>query len=221
MSDLLLASQLSYRLPQTSQALFEGLTLTLAAGERLGLQGPSGCGKTTLLRCLVGLDDPSDGEIVWSGEQVGPLTVSALRRRVVYVRQQAVGLGSSLAEDLTLLEAYRGSPLAVDAAQRERLLKTLGLQDIPLTRSFNELSIGEQQRFALFRALLLKPDVLLLDEPTSALDADRAEVIEGLLMAFLNEQSGRAWIWVSHDRAQLERVCSRIVQWPKGGQPND
>ncbi len=221
MSDLLLASQLCYRLPQTSQALFEGLTLTLAAGERLGLQGPSGCGKTTLLRCLVGLDDVGSGEIVWNGEQVGPLTVSALRRRVVYVRQQAVGIGSSLAEELALLDAYRGSPLAVDLAGRERLLTTLGLLNLPLTRPFGELSVGEQQRFALFRALLLQPDVLLLDEPTSALDADRVGLIEGLLAAFLDEQPGRAWIWVSHDSAQLERVCSRVVQWPQGGLSDD
>jgi putative ABC transport system ATP-binding protein len=96
------------------------------------------------------------------------------------------------------------------------MMRRFGLEDIPADRSFERLSVGEQQRLCFVRTLTMQPLVLLLDEPTSALDQQNAQMLERLVDEWLDEDDERAAIWVTHDEAQAQRVATRHVRLEGG-----
>lgn len=188
---------------------------TLEKGERLFLHGPSGSGKSTFLEILSGILTPRKGEVRVLGEDLASMTAS--RRD----RFRADHIGSifqnfnlipylNVRDNIALGPAFssrRRKPAAELDAERDGMLRALGIEaflDRPVTR----LSMGQQQRVAVARALLGGPELVLADEPTSALDEDRREKFLKLLFE-LAEERGTSLIFVSHDRS-IQRLFGRV-----------
>jgi phosphonate transport system ATP-binding protein len=195
--------------------------LDVGPGERVALVGPSGAGKTTMLNLCTGTVTPASGSVSVLGVDVGratPAELRALRRRVgtVYQQLQLVGplrvvhnvnagrLGSwSTARALRSLVA----PLELDTARRA--LEEVGIAG-KLHERTDRLSGGEQQRVALARVLVQRPDLILADEPVASLDPARAEEVMGLLGAAAAEH-GRTLLVSLHDFELARRSCDRVV----------
>ena len=173
------------------------------------LLGPSGSGKSSLLRLLNRLADPDEGTIAFEGRDVRELDVLDLRRRAVLVPQLPAPLPGTVADNVRF-----GPSLCDRDADVEHCLTRAGLDPSYAGREAGELSVGEQQRVMLARALALEPDVLLLDEPTSALDETAREGVERTLAELA--EAGVAMVLVTHDRGQAERITSRVVELQDG-----
>lgn len=167
--------------------------------------GPSGAGKSTLLRAINRLVEPSDGEVYLDGRPTSGMDPLELRRRVGMVFQLPALFGDTV-EDAVLY----GARLAGKKADASRLLGVVGLDASLSGREPESLSVGQQQRVSIARALTLEPEVLLMDEPTSALDEAARNRIEDLV-GKLNASLGLTIVLVSHDLAQVERVADRVV----------
>jgi putative ABC transport system ATP-binding protein len=190
--------------------LMTGVDLTLSKGELIGLSGPSGCGKSSLLRAIAELEDPSAGEILLQGARPCDIGWPAFRRRVVLMEQRPVLFDASVADNLARPFRYRSATNSFPEEKARTLLGRLGIERDRWSQNARSLSVGQQQRVCLVRALLLSPDALLLDEPVSALDAESAEAVESLLHEEADSQ-GRAALLVSHERSLIHRICDRVV----------
>jgi ABC-type multidrug transport system ATPase subunit len=179
-------------------------------GEVTAVVGPSGAGKSTLLRAINRLIEPSSGEIYLDGEPTGLLDPLELRRRVGMVFQIPALFGASVEESILY-----GARLAGRSADTERLLELVGLDPSMRGRVPETLSVGQQQRVSVARALALEPEALLLDEPTSALDEGARRKMEGLVRD-LKARLGLTMVLVSHDLAQVERVADSVVLLVEG-----
>lgn len=173
------------------------------------LLGPSGSGKSSLLRLLDRLSDPDSGSVLFRGDDVRELDVLELRRRAVLVPQLPAPLAGSVADNVRY-----GPSLAGREADVEACLSRAGLDGSYADREAARLSVGEQQRVMLARALALEPEVLLLDEPTSALDETARDGVEQTLGELA--ASGVAMVLVTHDRRQAERLASTVIRLDKG-----
>jgi putative ABC transport system ATP-binding protein len=191
------------------RAVLHELDLRIEDGAT-ALLGPSGSGKSTLLRLLNRLADPDRGSVRFRGEDVRELDPLELRRRACLVPQLPAPLPGTVAENVRYGPQLRGGD--VDPA---RPLGAAGLDASYADRDASRLSVGEQQRVMLARALALEPEVLLLDEPTSALDEDAREGVERTLLE-LEGRAGLSMVIVTHDRAQAERLARRIVRIHEG-----
>jgi putative ABC transport system ATP-binding protein len=174
------------------------------------LAGPSGAGKSTLLRLLNRLADPDGGTVRYRGRDVRELPVLSLRREVTLVPQ----LPALLEGDVAANVEY-GARLAGRSPDVARMLELAGLDRSFASRSADRLSVGEQQRVMLARALALEPGVLLLDEPTSALDEETRAAVERTLLD-LRERLALSIVLVTHERAQAERMADRILRLEDG-----
>jgi putative ABC transport system ATP-binding protein len=188
--------------------LLERVSFTLDANEFLAITGPSGVGKSTLLRAIAGLDDPATGRVSLHERPPSVHGWPAFRRCVVFMHQRPVMLAGTVRDNLERPFDFDGIDHGFDEEEATRLLGRLGLNTGHLTQEARTLSIGEQQRISLIRALLIRPEVLLLDEPTSALDEISRDALERVLHDDL-KQRGCAAILITHDRAQAERLCDR------------
>jgi ABC-type Fe3+/spermidine/putrescine transport system ATPase subunit len=185
------------------------LSARLAEGATC-VAGPSGSGKSTLLRLLNRLADPQDGRVLYRGRDVRELDVLGLRREVCLVPQLPALLEGSVAENVVF-----GARLAERPVDVERALDLGGLAPGFADRAADRLSVGEQQRVMLARALALRPAVLLLDEPTSALDADTRDAVEATLVE-LRERLSLSYVLVTHDLAQAERLADSVLRLEGG-----
>jgi UDP-glucose/iron transport system ATP-binding protein len=204
--------------------LFELLDVSLTRGDRRVLDsvgaeipvgatsivGPSGAGKSTLLRLLNRLADPDTGTIAYRGKPLNEYDPLALRREVSLVPQLPALLEGTVESNL----GYAAS-LAGEALESERCLRLAGLGPEFAERDVAKLSVGEQQRAMLARALAQKPDVLLLDEPTSALDHAARDAIEATL-AELRRELEISIVLVSHDPEQARRLSDWVVRLEAG-----
>ncbi len=184
--------------------------LTINRGEILTLVGPSGAGKTTLLRLLNFLEQPTAGAITFDSQRVSDKTSLAAmplneRRRVTAVFQNPGLLDRSVAANVRFGLGLRGEKLS--DTDLEGWLERLGLAHLA-KQSARKLSAGESQRAAIARALVIRPDVLLLDEPTTNLDPYNVGLIERIVR---EEQanSGVTVLLVTHDVFQAKRMSHR------------
>ena len=167
--------------------------------------GPSGAGKSTLLRLLNRLADPDDGAVSYRGRDLREYDVLALRRQVALVPQLPAPLAGTVAENVAYGPALCGGGCDVDEP-----LVLCGLDPGFAERPARSLSVGEQQRVMLARALALKPAVLLLDEPTAALDEKARDAVEHTLED-LRARLSVDVVLVTHDRAQSERLADNQI----------
>jgi ABC-type proline/glycine betaine transport system ATPase subunit len=186
------------------RAILSALSVELREG-LTALVGPSGAGKSTLLRLLNRLADPDIGTVEYRGRDVRDYDVRELRREVVLVPQLPALLPGSVAENVSY-----GPRLCGRSCRLERALTLAGLDGTFAERAAQQLSVGEQQRVMLARALALEPNVLLLDEPTAALDERSRDAVERTLLD-LHERVSAALIIVTHDQAQARRLGERVL----------
>ena len=172
--------------------------------------GPSGAGKSTLLRLLNRLADPGRGEIDYRDRPLRSYEPLALRREVALVPQLPALLEGTVESNLGYAAELAGEPL--DAA---RALSLAGLDPSFAERDVAKLSVGEQQRAMLARALAQRPRVLLLDEPTSALDHAARDTIEAAL-AELRRELEISTVLVSHDPEQARRLSDWVLRLEGG-----
>jgi putative ABC transport system ATP-binding protein len=187
--------------------VLNGYSATLPKGACC-VTGPSGSGKSTLLRLLNRLTDPDSGQVLFRGEDVRAHDPRELRREVCLVPQLPSLADGSVADNLRFAASFGNGAGEPDPS---RLLPLAGLDADYAERDAGRLSVGEQQRVMLARALAVEPSVLLLDEPTSALDEEARDAVE-LALAGLRERSGLSLVVVTHDPAQAERLADHVVR---------
>ena len=168
--------------------------------------GPSGSGKSTLLRLLDRLADPDSGRVIYEGTDVRERDPLALRREVSLVPQLPALIDGTVHDNV----AY-GPRLAGHSFDARSCLELAGLDPAFEDRDAAKLSVGEQQRVMLARALALEPRVLLLDEPTSALDEAAREAVETTLRG-LRKQTAISTVVVTHDMSQARRLADYVVR---------
>ncbi len=193
--------------------VFEDISFTIVKGEHHALLGPSGCGKSTVLRLLAGLDAPSDGNILIDGtlvSDVGKLLVAPHQRHLAMMFQDL-----ALWPDLTALgNVILGmAQLKLTRADRHTnalsSLATCGIENLASRRP-SEVSVGQQQRIALARALAVRPKLLLLDEPFSGLDVViKAKLFDEIQAHCVN--FGITLMLVTHDPLEGTALCSHAV----------
>jgi ABC-type multidrug transport system ATPase subunit len=192
----------------------DGVDLTVGAGEVVGLLGHNGAGKTTVLRHLTGLLDPTAGTVrVFA---VDPVHAGGEVRRRIGVLPASAGVDGVLSGWANLAvvgELWELDP-PVARERAARLLDELGLSDDADKRA-ETYSTGMRQRLALARALLHDPELLLLDEPTTALDPMAARQVRRTI-ARLSREEGRTVLLCTHDLAEAETLCDRVVVLERG-----
>ncbi|HOJ64042.1 MAG TPA: ABC transporter ATP-binding protein [Spirochaetota bacterium] len=163
---------------KNNSILFSFDQLNIYPGDKVVIIGLSGIGKTTLLKLFNGMEFPQKGEVLYKGENIFNKNLFLLRRNVIFVEQEPFLNGPTVKDFFYYIKnfsAYKN--FLIDEKEIFNLLKLFSLDYISFDRKIDSLSGGEKQRLALIRAILLKPEVLLLDEPTSALDKKNTEVV--------------------------------------------
>jgi putative ABC transport system ATP-binding protein len=196
-------------LTRGDRRVLDSLSATIPAGAT-AIVGPSGAGKSTLLRLFNRLADPDAGSIAYRDRSLNEYEPLALRREVSLVPQLPALLEGTVESNLAYAAGLAGKEL--DA---ERCLRLAGLDLDFAVRDVAKLSVGEQQRAMLARALAQEPAVLLLDEPTSALDHTTRDAIEATL-AQLRRELEISIVLVSHDPEQARRLGDWVVRLEQG-----
>lgn len=196
----------------------DGVSFKVNAGETLGLVGESGCGKTTTGRCIIRLEIPTKGEVIFNkdGEKIkiDQTAIKSIRRDMQIIFQDPF---SSLNPRMTV-ERIISEPLTTHGMTNKteikdrvvELLKAVGLSADHLPRFPHEFSGGQRQRIGIARALALNPKLVICDEPVSALDVSvQAQVIN--LLQDLQEQFGLTYLFVAHDLSVVYHICNRVA----------
>jgi ABC-2 type transport system ATP-binding protein len=186
--------------------IVDGVSLTIEAGETLGIVGKNGCGKSTLLMAIAGVLAPHDGRVLIGGASVwgGSRERRRARKALGYVPEAADPPGFLLGGELwAMCAASRGTE-----APSPSLIDALGLDELR-ELALERMSLGQRRRACLGAALLGPPDLLVLDEPDNGLDAKRSDALVELVRA--HAAAGHAAIIATHDRGLLERANARVV----------
>ena len=197
--------------------VLNGITTEIKQGEVVVVIGPSGSGKSTFLRCLNLLETPTEGEIIFAGQNLldPKIDINKLRTKLGMVFQQF-----NLFPHKTVLENIMVSPVMVkQVAKEEAYQKALALLNmVGLTekeRAYpGSLSGGQQQRIAIARALAMEPDVMLFDEPTSALDPEMVGEVLAVMKQLAND--GMTMVIVTHEMGFAREVGDRILFMDQG-----
>lgn len=186
-------------------------SLSLRAGETVGLLGESGSGKSTLGQMMTGLLRPDGGELYYRGSRLlYPFRGEARRRIQILFQHPEVSFNPQLTLRRSLVEPFRIKKLPCDDRALLDCIGQFGLHEEHLNRRPGELSGGELQRAALARIVVLEPEAILLDEPTSMLDV----ITQAQMIHFLKEYQRvhrTAYLFITHSSALAAQVCDRIV----------
>lgn len=222
MSDEVLLSVKGLKKNFGNLAVLKGVDLDVHKGEKIVIIGASGCGKSTFLRCINCLEDPSDGEIMFEGENLADMSVD------INIHRQKIGMvfqQFNLFNNYTILDNIMLVPLTVAKkniknrkllgekkieieGKAHSLLKRIGLDDKALCYP-SVLSGGQKQRVAIVRALAMEPKVMLFDEPTSALDPEMVGEVLNLMKDLAT--SGMTMLIVTHEMSFARQVADRVV----------
>lgn len=193
------------------------LTLEVMPGETVGIVGESGCGKSTVANVMCGLQAPTQGRVLFRGENVTKRTANQRKKigRVVSVvfQDPATALNARMSVGDQLMDPMIVHEVGTRDERKRRareLVEMVGLPKVTLDALPGQLSGGQRQRVAIARALALSPDAIVADEPTSALDVSVRAQILNLLMD-LKRDLGLAMVFISHDIQTVRYVSDRIV----------
>ncbi|MCK9265281.1 ABC transporter ATP-binding protein [bacterium] len=199
-----------YHRKQEKVVAIKDISLTLKKGDFISVRGPSGCGKTTLLLTAGGLLSPSEGKVIFNGNdlyKLSPEERSHFRaENIGFIFQQFHLIPFLTVEENVLLPslaAYKEK----SGGDVKKILENLNLAE-RISHFPSELSTGERQRVALARALMNRPKILLADEPTGNLDEENGKIVLGYLSEFA--RNGGAVLVVTHDRNVAENTDKRL-----------
>ncbi len=204
---------------EVREHVLRGLDLRVRRGEFLAVMGPSGCGKSTLLHVLGLMSGADEGSVVIDGRDttsLGERGRADLRRRkigFVFQRFNLVGVLSGY-DNIALSLRIRG----LDSSGTGELLRAMGVADVARKKP-SQMSIGQQQRLAVARAIAHRPDILLADEPTGSLDSENADALLELL-GEANRQDGQTIVMITHSPA-VAQAADRVVYMKDGRITNE
>ncbi|MDF2870916.1 MAG: transporter CbaT [Anaerocolumna sp.] len=200
----------------TRRPVLEGINIHIEQGEKIALVGESGSGKTTLSKLLLNLYQVESGEILINGYNIKDIQMEALRERIAYIPQETFLFSGSIMDNLTLgLENVTAEEVMVASkkAQAHDFINELPLRYATrLEENGSNLSGGQRQRLAIARAILKKPDILILDEATSNLDSITERAIENTIEEYSKDMTT---IIIAHRLSTIRR-CDRIYVMEKG-----
>lgn len=192
----------------------DDVSLHIKKGETLGLVGESGCGKTTLGRTILRLHEPTEGKIIYKGEDITKVDMLSYRRKMQIIFQDPYAsldprmtIGDIIGEPLDIHKLYK------DKQERQEkiynLLETVGLNKEHANRFAHEFSGGQRQRIGIARALAVEPEFIVCDEPISALDVSiQAQVVN--MLEDLQAERGFTYLFIAHDLSVVKHISNRI-----------
>ena len=193
----------------------DGVTFAVKRGETLGLVGESGCGKSTIGRTIMRFYNPTDGQILFDGNDITHCDMTPYRSRMQMVFQDPY---SSLDPRMSINEIV-GEPLDIQypnmskSERNERVLeqiKLVGLNSEHLSRFPHEFSGGQRQRISIARSMVIKPEFMVCDEPVSALDVSIQAQIVNMLMD-LQQEMGMTYLFIAHDLSVVRHISQHVV----------
>ena len=211
---ILSLTDISYQVEQ--RQILNKVNLEVQAGDFLTLTGPSGGGKSTLLKIIASLISPSEGEIIFEGQNQRDYEITTYRQLVSYCFQQPSLFGQTVADNLQFPFVIRNE--ASSQVQIEQALTKVNLPTSYLNKNITELSGGEKQRVALLRNTMFLPKILLLDEVTVGLDARSIEIVHQFIKQ-LWQEAGLTIIQITHNQAEISQAAK--VLWLEEGSLSD
>ena len=207
---------LNYSLNQNNIKILKNINFEIKKNERVAIIGESGSGKTSLLMLLSGLENPTNGSIIFDNDDLSKIS----ERRRTEIRKKKIGL---IFQQFFLIPNYTALenvmfPMQINKIENEKEKANIILEDFGLTNRKNnlpsELSGGEQQRVAIARAISFDPEIVLADEPTGNLDKKNTELVSNLLFEYSRKRKV-CLILVTHNMS-LARKCDRIMKLEDG-----
>lgn len=193
------AKNLCFRYSEKSPWILNDISLTVSAGERVGIVGPSGCGKSTLAKILSGYERPNSGELFYNGK---PLPDKGYCPVQMIYQHPELSVNPRWKMAKILNEAWNSD---------EKILEKMGIEKAWLTRWPSELSGGELQRFCIARALSPQTNILVCDEITTMLDVITQAQVWNVLIDIAEERK-MGMVVITHNIELANRVCTRIVE---------
>jgi len=198
---------------RNKQTILSDLSFAVQSGDSIGIIGPSGSGKSSLFRLLNLLISPTQGKILYKNKNIQQSSPTQLRRHIGYILQKPYLFGTKVQENL--LYPYELLGKKPDFEEISSYLDKVKLPQSILEKKNTALSGGEQQRIALIRSLLIKPEIILLDEVTAALDEENTLLLENLIV---QEQGLHhlTLLFITHHQEQAKRLAHKILYLEAG-----
>lgn len=190
-----------------TKEILKNLSVDIEKGDYISVVGPSGSGKSTFLKLCCHLISPTEGKILFDGNDVMQQDPIELRKKNCYCFQTPILFGDTVEDNI--LFAYSIRKQAINRERIKSLFSKFNMSPDYINHDIKTLSGGEKQRIALIRTLLFNPDVLLLDEVTSALDVDNTLIVENAIKTM--NQDGITILWVTHNPEQGKKYANKLL----------